>query len=165
MTQEYRRHDTLMRNVEYAIAAAVSTVLPLYFVIKGLAGQDEARYFPNRNDLFFLALFPVAYLLAALIIWLCRNTLPGRKIPHWLALPFIGSFLFVFMQFIYVTAVIHGTSFITRQRLFAASLLALALSAYTTIFTSLVHYLPSFIAALKGNLRREETTLNLNQRR
>src|SRR5262249_26790698 len=141
-----------------AVAAGLSTAIPYYFGAKSYAAHYEVS-FPDEVDLFILLFLPCAYLTAAILLWIWRETFVGRKIPHWLSIPILGSLLFLLFAYVYAILIIHeNMKFITSERVFYTCLFFLALSAYTTIFTGLVRYGSSIIKAIKNQYHRMHTT-------
>jgi hypothetical protein len=148
------KHLILRHNIEYAVAAGFSTAFPLYFLMKSEAEHYEIG-FPLAEDIFLLALLPSVYLIAAVLLWLCRDSAAGRRIPHWLAISIIGSQMFFPLLFLYAAIVMHqDLEFITADRLLYAGPFALGLNAYTLMWTAAVRYAPSLIAAVKTRAKK-----------
>jgi hypothetical protein len=130
------------RNIGMATVASCAIVIPFYFLMRIEAVEIYQRTdFPNREDLFTLSTFPVAYILASIIFWLCRNTLIGQKIPHWISIALLGSILLTVLANIFVRTQGDNLPFPSKEVLLNIAFFTLGFSAYAAIFTGLVYYL------------------------
>ena len=140
LTSNEKKVPRLRHFVWMALAAVFSTSVLFYFLSRWEARKYEISY-PDRHDLFILSLFPIAYLLAAVLCRISGKALASRKILLWAGVAFCGSFLFILLAFIYAIFGLHGNiRFITAERLLHACLFALGLSVYASVFTALVYY-------------------------
>lgn len=130
------------RNLTMAIVASCAVTIPYYFLTKAEAVEDYGRTdFPNWENLFLLSAFPIAYISAGVILWLCRNTSIGQKIPHWISVALFGSILLAVIANIFVRASGNNLAFPSKEVLMWIFFNTLGFSAYTAIFTALVYYL------------------------
>jgi hypothetical protein len=140
----------LRKNLEIAIASALSIVFPYYLLIKWEARFYDQGHFPNRDTILILSLFPLAFIGAAISFWLGRNTPFGRKSPHWLGIPFVGSGLLIVFSFLYQAALHRNIQSITFEVMMNACLIGLGLGIYSLPFAALVNYSASIIGAIKS---------------
>ncbi|MBD0326342.1 MAG: hypothetical protein ICV68_07920 [Pyrinomonadaceae bacterium] len=148
------RYRTLRTNIEYAAAAGLSTAFPLYLIAKH-ESEELGLSFPEPEVIFILSALPSLYLFVAVIFWLCRKTVAGRSVPHWLGISLIGSQLFMPSMLFYATIAIHEDEhFITFEWMMEVWTFCLIISAFSSIATATVRYSPSLIAALKTRAKK-----------
>lgn len=132
---------TLRSNLLMALAAALSVAVPYYFPLKWEA-SDYQRYFPDKQDILLLAVFPFAYLCAAVFLWLLRRTFVVNTIPRWLAVSSFGSVLLILIGNLYESFWLLNRSSLTWTLDFVqqTALVTLALVTYTSLVTGAVYY-------------------------
>ncbi|HYX71213.1 MAG TPA: hypothetical protein VE732_00460, partial [Nitrososphaera sp.] len=115
-------------NIESALAAGLSLIFPLFFLMRWEAKYYGTGSFPDSKDIFNLSLIQISYLAAAFLIWLFRRHYLVRKIPVWILVPIIGS---LFFSFAYGASQVTFSKLILSRSLVAAFYIFLILSIYT----------------------------------
>lgn len=123
-------------DIETAVVAGLSLILPLYFLMKWEALYSGTGSFPNTQDITNFALIILSYLAVAILLQGFRKYAPNYSIPSWIFISVLGSFLFVF---------IYGAMNLTLAQLFLGKwrtilYIFIVFSIYTLPFTALVHY-------------------------
>jgi hypothetical protein len=138
------------RNIGMAIVASCAITIPYYFLMRAKAIEDyQQTDFPNLKDLFLLSSFPIAYILAGIIFWLCRDTFIGRKIPHWISIALFGSLLLTVIANIFVRVRRDYLPFPSLEGMLWIAVFTLGFSAYAALFIGLVYSSFSKLKVLK----------------
>ena len=138
------------RNIVMAIVASCAITIPYYFLMRAEAIEDYGQTdFPNLKDIFLLSSFPIAYILAGIIFWLCRDTFIGRKIPHWISIALFGSLLLTVIANIFIRVRGDYSPFPSPEVMLWIAFFTLGFSAYAAVFTGLVYYSFSKLKILK----------------